>query len=271
MVPEREKRRIQDLTPDDTRLDDYRNLPDAALLEERGIFIAEGRLVVRRLLASERFATRSVMLTEPALHSLADLLEATRDLAVYLVPQTVMSAITGFNIHRGCLAIGVRRPEEPWQQVAHQARRLVLLEGIANADNVGGIFRNAAAFGADAVLLDGASTDPLYRKAIRTSMGAALSVPFARAVPWLDALDTLSASRTAVIGMTPAADAAPLADVAARLADRPAAIVVGHEGHGLQSATLERCDYKARIPMAPGTDSLNVATAAAIALYELGK
>src|SRR6185503_18953736 len=132
-------------------------------------------------------------------------------LPVFVVPQPVMNAITGFNIHRGCLAIGERPAPARWQELAaitnHKsptANVLAVLERVANADNVGGVFRSAAAFGASAVLIDPASTDPLYRKAIRTSMGASLQLPFARADPWPDALIDLRALGFAVIAMTPA-------------------------------------------------------------------
>jgi tRNA G18 (ribose-2'-O)-methylase SpoU len=257
----------------DRRLDDYRNVPDPVLLAERGIFVAEGRLVVRRLLCSSRFAARSLLLTPTALSSLADLASKAADgispVPVYVVPQQVMNGITGFNLHRGCLAIGERRPAEAPPDVVAVARRIVVAERVGNADNVGAIFRNAAALGAGAVLLDPASTDPLYRKAIRTSMGAALHVPFARATPWPDTLGALQAAGFVLVGLTLSPAAAPVRAVAATLTNRRVAVVVGHEGEGLSEAALAACDVQARIPMAAGVDSLNVATATAIALYEL--
>ena len=257
------------ISPDDPRIADYRNIPDAELIERRGIFIAEGRLVVRRLLEGRRMRARSVMVTETARASLQDLLDTRPDVPVYVVSQALMNAMAGFNIHRGCLAIGERPAPGDWRALVRDARRIVVLERLGNADNVGSVFRNAAAFGVDAVLLDDASTDPLYRKAIRTSMAAALTIPFARVDAWPDALTELHAGGWSVIGLTPAAGAAPLASVAATLADSPVALVLGHEGDGLSSAALNACTHLARIPMAPGVDSLNVATAAAIALYEV--
>jgi tRNA G18 (ribose-2'-O)-methylase SpoU len=246
------------------------------LAARHGVFIAEGRLVVRRLLAESRFTTRSVLVTDAALAALADVLERRPALPVFVVPQPVMNAITGFNIHRGCLAIGERPAPRPWRELFHSPKRnsqlpspvVVVLEQLANADNVGGVFRSAAAFGASAVLIDSASTDPLYRKAIRTSMGASLQVPFARANPWPAALIDLRALGFAVIAMTPTPGARPLRDVADAVAGRPAAIVLGHEGDGLTTGALAACQFHARIPIASGVDSLNVATAAAIALYE---
>lgn len=257
--------------PADPRLADYHNVPDPALIERRGIFVAEGRLVVSRLLASPRFATRSVLLTETARRALAGepgVRDAAPELPMFVVPAPLIEAITGFDIHRGCLAIGERRAVTPWQTLIGQARLLVVAERIANADNVGALFRNAAALGADAVLLDGACTDPLYRKAIRTSMGATLQVPFARIGPWPDALRTLRHAGWTLLALTPAAGPSLPAAVAAAAGSR-IALVIGHEGEGLTAAALASCDRHARIPMAPGTDSLNVATAAAIALYEL--
>jgi hypothetical protein len=151
------------------------------------VFVAEGRLVVRRLLAS-RFVTRSVMVTPAALDGVAGELEGRPCLPVFVVPQPVMNAVAGFDIHRGCLAIGERPAPVAWAGSRAAARNLVALEHVGNADNVGATFRAAAAFGAGGVLLDDGCADPLYRKAIRTSMGAALHVPFAPDVPWTDAL-----------------------------------------------------------------------------------
>jgi tRNA G18 (ribose-2'-O)-methylase SpoU len=255
--------------PADPRLDDYRNIPDPALIEQHHIFVAEGRLVVRRLLTESRLTTRSLLLTGTALDSLSDLISSRPELPVFVVSQDVMDAMTGFNIHRGCLAIGERPVARRPQDVIRDTARLVVLERIANADNVGGIFRNAAAFAADAVLLGPGCTDPLYRKAIRTSMGAALIVPFAEVDEWPAALHDLRAAGVSVIALTPAASAATLHECAGQLHGRRAAVVVGHEGDGLSTGTLEACDVHARIPMAPGVDSLNVATAVGIALYEL--
>ena len=229
--------------PGDVRADEYRNVPDAALLERRGIFVAEGRLAVRRLLAESALTTRSAMVTGAACASLSDVFASRPELPVYVVSQAVMDGITGFNIHRGCLAVGERPRSTRWQEIATGARTMVVLERVMNADNVGGIARNAAALGADAVLLDPASLDPLYRKSIRTPMGAALLAPFARATPWPGALHAL----------------------------REQNVALGHEGEGLNAAAIEACDYQALIPIAPGLDSLNVASAAAIALYELSR
>lgn len=254
----------------DPRIAEYRNVPDGELLRARGVFVAEGRSVVQRLLGSRRFRTRSVLVTQAALGAVADLAAAS-DVAVYVVPQAVMNGVTGIEMHRGCLAIGERGSPLDAREIAREARRLVVLERLANADNVGGVFRNAAAFGADGVLLDPRSIDPLYRKAIRTSVGAALQVPFARATAWPALLDDMRGDGMTLVGLTPAADAAPIASVARELGDARVALLLGHEGDGLSEDALARCDVRARIPMSQDVDSLNVATAAALGLYELGR
>ena len=255
--------------PDDPRIADYRNVPDGDLIERRGVFVAEGRLVVRRLLQSTRMHARSVMVTPTAHTAIADALDPHRDVPVFLVAQPLIDAITGFHIHRGCLAIGERPPALDGRTLTRDARRMIVLERIGNADNVGAMFRNGAAFGVDAVLLGPACTDPLYRKSIRTSMGAALSIPFAQMIPWPRALRDLRDCGIITLAMTPSPDARALGECAIELRDRRVALVVGHAGEGLTLEALDACDYRARIPMAAGVDSLNVATATAIGLYEL--
>ncbi len=253
---------------DDPRLDDYRNIPDPDLLRSRGIFIAEGRHVVRRLLAS-RFRTRSILVTATAYDAIRDAVARAGDVPAFVVGQDAMNAITGFNIHRGCLAVGERPPAARWQDVVRSASLVVVLERVSNADNVGAMFRNAAAFGAGAVLLGPACADPLYRKAIRTSMGAALHVPFAVLSDWPADLEHLKRDGFTVIGLTPGADAQPLTELGGVAQPFRAAILVGHEGEGLSQEALTLADLRVQIPMAGGVDSLNVATAGAIALYEL--
>ena len=252
---------------EDDRLSEFRTVPDPQLLRNRGVFVAEGRLVVARLLTS-RLETRALLVTEAALAALQTLL-ADRTFPVYVVPQSVMDGVTGFHFHRGCLAVGVRPPARDWREVMRGARRLAILERIGNVDNVGSIFRSGAAFGVDGVLLQADCADPLYRKAIRTSMSASLTMPFATA-PWPDALRELGERGWATVAMTPGADAPLLHDVAATLSHQPVAIVLGHEGEGLTREAVAACTHRARIAMATGIDSVNVATAAAIALYEMG-
>jgi tRNA G18 (ribose-2'-O)-methylase SpoU len=265
----------------DPRLASYRNVPDPALVRSAGLFVAEGRLVVARLLGEARLTTRSMLVTRPALAALEERAVVIRpDLPVYVVAQTVMNDVTGFHIHRGCLALGERPPARDWREIcppwpAGRPRwPIVVLERLGDADNIGSIFRSAAALGAGGVLLAPGCADPFYRKAIRTSMGASLSVPFADAAPWPGVLAELYAIGIATIAMTVAAGTPPLHEVVTALGRRTdalagAAIVVGHEGDGLSEGALAHCSHRARVEMEPGIDSLNVATAAALALYEL--
>jgi tRNA G18 (ribose-2'-O)-methylase SpoU len=252
----------------DPRIADYRNIPDAELIRDRGLFVAEGRLVVRRLLTESTLTAKSVLVTDQARLALADALESRPDVPVLVASTPVINSITGFNVHRGCLAVGERPEPREWQELARGARLVVLLERVANADNVGAVFRNAAAFGADAVLLDEATTDPLYRKAIRTSMGAALVMPFGRVASMPGVLDELREAGFATVALTPSASALPLLSVVEAAAARPVAMILGHEGEGLTEPALEACEYHARIPISSDVDSLNVATASAVALYE---
>jgi len=268
-------------SPDDERLSAFRSVPDPELLLRLGLFVAEGRLVVARLLTS-RLETRALLVTEPALASLRDLI-AGSTFPVYLAAQAVMNGLTGFNFHRGCLALGVRPPARDWRAVVEGAGLgagsanqepgapvLLALERVGNVDNVGAIFRNAAAFGAGGVLLQADCADPLYRKAIRTSMAASLVTPYATA-PWPEALQDLAARGWATVAMTPAAEAPLLQDAFPPLTGQSVAIVLGHEGDGLTSEAMSACTHRARIGIASHVDSVNVATAAAIALYELRK
>lgn len=253
--------------PDDPRLSEYAHVGDPAWLEARGLFVAEGRLVVRRLLESGRFRIDSVLLTPAALAALGGALAT--DAPVHVAEQDVLNQVTGFNFHRGCLAIA-RRPVPTAHPAFVDARRLLALEGVGNPDNVGGLFRVAAAFGVDGVLLDPASGDPFYRKAVRTSMGAVLGLPFRRLEPWPAALDAYRSRGFRLVALTPRPDATPLAEYAGG-EGRGARLIVlaGAEGSGLDDATLAMADAMVRIPIAPGVDSLNVTVAAGIALAYL--
>ena len=184
-----------------------------------------------------------------------------------------MNGVTGFNFHRGCLAIGVRPPARDWREVdgrwRDRHRHCVVLERIGNVDNVGSIFRNAAAFGVDGVLLQADCADPLYRKAIRTSMAASLTMPYATA-PWPDALRELGECGWATVAMTPPPTRRCYRTWPRRCEGQPVAIVLGHEGDGLTQGSggaRARTALASRWPT--GVDSVNVATAAAIALYEI--
>ena len=255
--------------PADARLSDFRAASDPELARTRNVFIAEGRLVVHRLLTASSFKTRAVLVTPSAMKSIEDAVAARPGVPVYIVSKDVMDDVAGINFHRGCLAAGERPERGEWRVCTTNARRTVVLERVGDADNVGAIFRSAAAFGADAVLLGPACADPLYRKAIRTSMGAALALPFADADPWPATLSDLASAGWAVVALTPAANATSLSEFSSATRPQRVAFVLGHEGDGLTDIALAACEYRVRIPIRPSVDSLNVATAAAIALYEL--
>lgn len=257
---------IELATWDDSRLELYRLLAAPARLKAAGLFVAEGRLVVRRLLASPRFRTRSVLVTPAAAGSLADILPSA-GVPVLVIPQALMNDVAGFNIHRGCLALAERPPAVLLDALTlDTATRLLVLEGVNNPDNVGGLFRSAAAFGVDAVVLGPSCGDPLYRKAVRTSMGAVLTVPFADAGPWPAALAWLSGRGFGLVALTPAAEALPLQEVSW---PERVALLAGAEGPGLTPAALAATGVHARIPTTDRVDSLNVTTAVSIALYAL--
>jgi tRNA G18 (ribose-2'-O)-methylase SpoU len=255
--------------PDDPRIAPYRQVRERDLVGRRGEFIAEGEVVLNVLLgAQSRCQASSLLIAEKRIERLEPLIERLpAEIPVYTAGQAVMDAIVGFHIHRGIMAHGTR-PSDPGAEALLAdlpPRALVLvLFGISNHDNIGGLFRNAAAFGVDAVLLDAACCDPLYRKAIRVSVGAALKVPFARLAASDDALALLERAGFTALALSPAG-AERLAGLA-----RPdrAAVLMGAEGAGLPSDVLQRTRTLA-IPMAAGWDSLNVAAASAIVLHEL--
>lgn len=266
---------IEVATLDDPRLAPYRSIGDPRGLEAAGVFVVEGRLVVARLLALAASpgpwsgAAQSVLLSPAALQRMRPTVEAHPDVPTYVVSQDVMNDVVGFNIHRGCLALA-RRPPVPLltDEPLRDARVVVALEGVNNPDNIGGIFRSGAALGADLVALGPACADPLYRKSVRTSMGATLALPFARAEPWSGALTCLRRAGFVVAALTPAADALPLPSWAP--GPGPLAIVAGAEGGGLSAETLAASDVRLTIPMTGRVDSLNVHTAVAVALYHVG-
>jgi tRNA G18 (ribose-2'-O)-methylase SpoU len=257
---------------DDPRVAIYRAVANPGQLEAEGLFVVEGRLVVPRLLAASAQpgrwagAAQSVLLSPAAFEQMRDELSDCTVVPVYVVPQAVMDGLVGYNMHRGCLAIA-RRPAVPALEDAAiaDARRLVVLEGVNNPDNIGGIFRSAAAFGADLVVLGPACADPLYRKSVRTSMGATLDVPYTTAAHWPAALDRLRAQDCEVVALTTNATALPLPRLVARTGRL--ALLAGAEGKGLTGEAIARASTQVRIPMTGRVDSLNVATAISIALY----
>ena len=264
---------IDDL--DDPRIADYRNVPDPELLRHRGVFVAEGREVVRRLLRTERLRTRSLLVTPTALRSLeSDVAQCAVEPLVYISTPATLNAIVGLNIHRGCLALG-ERPIQPSLadvlQTAPARCVALVLESIGNADNMGGLFRNARAFGAYIVVVLPGCADPLYRKAIRVSMGAVLSQNFVVVQDESQACSALQEAGFQLVALTTKADALDIEEASRDAARRRrVALMVGAEGGGLSPSMLAVADLHVRIPMAPGVDSLNVAAAAAIALHRYG-
>jgi tRNA G18 (ribose-2'-O)-methylase SpoU len=256
----------------DPRVDAFRGVRDGDLVRARGLFVAEGRLVVRRVLADPRYRIDSVLVNDVALADLRPALASIDPRVPVLVcDRVVLAGIAGYDVHRGCLAL-VHRPEpRTLDEAVASARSVVVLEGVANADNVGGAFRNAAAFGVDAVVLSPTCCDPLYRKAIRTSMGAALLVPFARAAgdEWPAALTRLRSAGFTLVALTPREPSELLDAFAARPRPSRLALIVGTEGTGLSAAVESAADVRVRIPISSEVDSLNVATAVGIALHEL--
>lgn len=253
---------------EDERLEAYRYVGSPEWLAGRQLFVAEGRLVVQRLLAAGTYQVESTLLTPAARDSLEPQLSSVAA-DVYVCNPGVLERVTGFNFHRGCLALARRGPPRRLESLAG-ARRLVALQGVGNPDNVGGIFRAAAALGAGGIVLDPTSGDPLYRKAIRTSMGAVLTLPWTQVDEWPGALEALRAAGYRVVALTPSADAAPLADYSATAGTgAPLLLLAGSEGAGLSPDTLAAADVRVRIPIEGSVDSLNVVVATAIALDRL--
>jgi tRNA G18 (ribose-2'-O)-methylase SpoU len=260
---------------DDPRLTDFRGLREKDLRARRGedahgeLFIGEQMLVVEKMLKLPG-VTKSVLVTPNHLDRVMAL--APRDVAVYVAPLAVMSELAGFEIHRGVLAAGWRRmlasrSIDGLVPRPGEAATLLVCEDITNLDNIGLLFRNAAAFGADGVVLSPRCHDPLYRKSLRVSIGHALTVPWARSRDWAGDLARLKREMDlTLIGTSLDRSAADL-DSVPRV--RRAALLVGQEFSGLSKQALALCDTIVRIPMAAGVDSLNVATAAAVCLHRL--
>ena len=253
--------------PADPRLADFRDLTDADVRpDRRGVVIAEGVNVVQRL-ARAPYRMRAVAGVPARIAALRDVLDPL-DVPVYSVDKWLLSDVVGFRVTRGVLASADRgAPREP-DAVLADARRVAVLEGLNDFENLGALFRNAAAFGIDAVLLDPQCADPLYRRSVRVSMGHVLQVPFAVLAGWPGSLSVLRPRGFTLLALTPDRAATALADVSV-----PArwAALFGAEGPGLSAAALAAADEQVRIPMAAGVDSLNVATAAAVTFAHLSR
>ncbi len=265
---------VVDITdPADPRIDDFRDLnsvdrrPD--LPGGKGLVIAEGVLVAQRMLAS-RFTPHAFLGTDRRLRELAEPAVGLAPVQApyYRASAEVMADIVGFHLNRGVLAAARRPAELAVADVIAGARTIAVLEGVNDHENLGSIFRNAAGLGIDAVIFGLGCADPLYRRAVRVSMGHALLVPFAKAASWPSDLYRLRDNGFRLLAMTPNPQARTLAEVAGDVAGEKVAVLVGAEGPGLSDAAMRAADARVRIPMSRGTDSLNVATAAALAFYE---
>ncbi|NIJ10334.1 tRNA G18 (ribose-2'-O)-methylase SpoU [Saccharomonospora amisosensis] len=254
----------------DPRLDDFRDLTTADRRPDRpggrGLVIAEGTVVVRRLLASP-YRPLAVLGVRRRVEELADDL-AELTVPAYVTSSEVMAAVVGFHLNRGVLAVADRVPPPTVESVVADARVLAVLEGVGDHENLGSLFRNAAAFGVDGVLLGPGCADPLYRRSVRVSMGNVLRVPFTALPDWPRALLGLRRRGFTVAALTPRPDAVDLRRLPDGATGR-VAVLLGSEGHGLSEQAIAAAELAVRIPMAPGVDSLNVATAAAVAFYEL--
>ncbi|WP_404711949.1 TrmH family RNA methyltransferase [Sphingomonas sp. MMS24-J13] len=254
--------------PADPQIEAYRDIRERDLVGRSGLFVAEGKVVVEKLVASSAYRPQSLLIAAKRIDALEPILrQLPAEIPVYAAAQPVIDAVAGFPLHRGILAIG-RRMEQPTAEdlLGHLAGEadVLLLSAIANHDNIGGIFRNAAAFGIKAILLDSDCCDPLYRKAIRVSVGAALLVPFARMARGEDALALLDRHDFRAIALSPSGTTL-LTDY--EPGPRNAAIL-GAEGPGLAADVIDRA-IGVRIAMSSGFDSLNVATTSGIVAHHL--
>lgn len=253
--------------PSDSRVDDFRDLASADrrpdLPGRKGLVIAEGVVVVQRMLDS-RFRPSALMGVARRYEQLAEDL-AEVDVPFYRATAEVMAEVVGFHLNRGVLAVARRPAELTLDEVTEGARTVAVLEGVNDHENLGSMFRNAAGLGAEAILFGDRCADPLYRRAVRVSMGHVLRVPFASVPDWPNGLELLRRKGFQIIALTPN-PAAP--NLAAAMTGKRVALLLGAEGPGLTEEAMRATDVRARIPMSPGTDSLNVATAAAMAFYE---
>lgn len=257
-------------TLDDPRVAAYRLMRDPELVRQRGLFVAEGRLIVERLIATGAYDVQSLLLSDTACTAMqTSLRRLSVGVPVFTCRVEAFVGITGLNIHRGCLALVVRPTTVSLATIAGRARTLVVLENVSNPDNVGGIFRNAAAFRADAVVLGPGCCDPFYRKAIRTSMAATLRVPFGEMGDWPAGLQWLRGQGFRIVAFTPGAPSATLEAFALERRPERLALLFGAEGDGLTREAREAAHVCVRIPIASDIDSLNVAVASGIVLSRL--
>jgi tRNA G18 (ribose-2'-O)-methylase SpoU len=257
---------------DDPRIDEFRSIRERDLVGRHGRFIAEGTVVLRMLAAAHgrrsEFVAEKILILENRLAGVADILASfPDDVPVYIADSAVLDGIVGFHLHRGILAVGRRVKEPSAAELVAALPETALVAtaiGISNHDNIGSIFRNAAAFGVDAILLDETCCDPLYRKALRVSVGSVLQVPYARGGSMTDLVAALDERDFAIWGLSPSGRM----DIRKVPASPRMALLTGSEGNGLPSALMDKIQT-AGIPQVPGLDSLNAATATGIALYQI--
>jgi len=261
---------VQISDPDDPRIAVYRDIRERDLARREGMFIAEGKVVLDVLFSAGRFVPHSALILENRLQGMAPVLaKAPAGMPVFVARQEVIDRVAGFHLHRGVLAAAARGEGSDARTLLARlpaSAFVLVLVGISNHDNVGAIFRNAAAFGADAVLLDATCCDPLYRKAIRVSVGAALKVPFTIGGDAAGLFGLLSAAGFRQYALSPSG----ATDIRHLRRPRRAALYLGAEGEGLP-ASLMAMMRTVRIAIAPGFDSLNVAAASAVALHRLAR
>lgn len=255
-------------------LDVYARLTENQLVNraepDKGLFIAESPVVIERALDAGCVPVSFLMEEKHVAGKGRPLIERCGDVPVYAAPLEVLVQLTGFHLTRGMLC-AMRRPKLPCpERVCDGASRLAVLENVMNPTNIGAIFRSAAALGMDAVLLTDAGSDPLYRRAIRVSMGTVFQVPWTYLPQGEDWTEFLRSRGFKTAAMTLSADSVSLRDAALN-SEEKLAVVLGTEGDGLAASTIAHCDYTVRIPMSHGVDSLNVAAASAVAFYQLGK
>ncbi len=256
----------------DPRVAAFRHVREPELIRAEGLFVAESRRVVERLVASARYRVRAVFLSDAASAALGAALppEATR----YVASEALLSRIAGYPVHHGCIALVELPPARAPEDLARGARRglLVALEEVGNPENIGGVFRNAQAFGADGVLLSPRGADPLYRKAVRVSTGASLVVPFARAAQWPGALEKLRAEGFTLLACVVDDDAIDLREFgSSRPIPARVCLLFGGEDRGLSREVRALADAAISARTAPGFDSLNLATASGVVLHHFSR
>jgi tRNA G18 (ribose-2'-O)-methylase SpoU len=252
-------------------LQDYLSLTDVALRKvtepERGLYIAESSKVIQRAINAGH-VPRSVILQEQWLPDIEPLVSQFDQCDIFVGSSELLEQLTGFEVHRGALASMQRPPLPDVSDLLAHAHRVVVLEDIVDHTNVGAIFRAVAGLGADAVLITPRCADPLYRRSVRVSMGTVLQVPWTRLPEWPEARELLHLAGFHIAAMALAEDAISLRDFSVHQPEK-IALVFGSEGDGLSRQALEACDSVVTIPMLHGVDSLNVASASAVALYAL--